>query len=220
LQFEWAPPARCAKLRSVTADLERSAVPALAEPSLDQLFLGARTHNAWTADPIAPELLRRLYDVLKWAPTSGNCSPGRFVFVQSADAKARLSPHLSRGNRAKTMAAPVCVIVAYDLAFAEQLPFLFPNDPTAAHWFADPEVTRVTALRNSSLQGAYLILAARALGLDCGPMSGFDNAGLDETFFAGTSWRSNFLVNLGHGGPEGVFPRNPRLDFDLACRIL
>lgn len=192
----------------------------LADRTLDQLFRQARTHNVWSDEPISEATLHALYELLKWGPTSGNCGPGRFLFLCSAEAKEKLSPHLSRGNRAKTMAAPVCVIVAYDLNFAEKLPYLFPHDPKAKDWFADPQVRFETALRNSSLQGAYLIMAARALGLDCGPMSGFDNAGVDEAFFAGTSWRSNFLVALGRGKPEGVYPRNPRLAFEEACQIL
>jgi nitroreductase len=195
-------------------------VPDLADPALDQLFRQARTQNAWADTPVSEATLHRLYDLLKWAPTSANCSPGRFVFVQSEQAKEKLAPHLSSSNRAKAMAAPVCVIVAYDLDFAEQLPKLFPHDLTAKHWFSDPAVRLETAFRNSSLQGAYLIMAARSLGLDCGPMSGFDKAGVDEAFFSGTSWRSNFLVALGQGRPEGVYPRNPRLDFDEACQIL
>lgn len=186
---------------------------------LDKLFTSARTHNAWRAEPLPADTIRRLYDALRWGPTSANCSAGRFVFVQSAEGKARLSPHLSRANRAKTLAAPLCVIVAYDLKFAEKMPKLFPHDPTAPAWFADPAVAQETAFRNSSLQGAYLIMAARALGLDCGPMSGFDRTGLDTEFFAGTSWKSNFLVNIGHGDPQALFPRNPRLDFDEACVV-
>ena len=195
-------------------------MPDLADPALDQLFRQARTQNAWADTPVSEATLHRLYDLLKWAPTSANCSPGRFVFVQSEQAKEKLAPHLSSSNRAKAMAAPVCVIVAYDLDFAEQLPKLFPHDLTAKHWFSDPAVRLETAFRNSSLQGAYLIMAARSRGLDCGPMSGFDKAGVDEAFFSGTSWRSNFLVALGQGRPEGVYPRNPRLDFDEACQIL
>ena len=195
-------------------------MPDLADPALDQLFRQARTQNAWADTPVSEATLHRLYDLLKWAPTSANCSPGRFVFVQSEQAKEKLAPHLSSSNRAKAMAAPVCVIVAYDLDFAEQLPKLFPHDLSARHWFSDPAVQLETAFRNSSLQGAYLIMAARSLGLDCGPMSGFDKAGVDEAFFGGTSWRSNFLVALGQGRPEGVYPRNPRLDFDEACQIL
>ncbi|MDO8412038.1 MAG: malonic semialdehyde reductase [Phenylobacterium sp.] len=195
-------------------------MPDLADPALDQLFRQARTQNAWADTPVPEATIHRLYDLLKWAPTSANCSPGRFVFVQSAQAKEKLAPHLSSSNRGKAMAAPVCVIVAYDLGFAENLPKLFPHDLSAKHWFSDPAVQLETAFRNSSLQGAYLIMAARSLGLDCGPMSGFDKAGVDEAFLGGTSWKSNFLVALGQGRPEGVYPRNPRLDFDEACQIL
>jgi len=186
---------------------------------LDKLFTAARTHNAWRTEPLPADTIRRLYDALKWGPTSANCSAGRFVFVQSAEGKARLSPHLSRANRAKTLAAPLCVIVAYDLKFAEKMPKLFPHDPTAPAWFADPAVAQETAFRNSSLQGAYLIMAARALGLDCGPMSGFDRTGVDTAFFSGTAWKSNFLVNIGRGEPEALHPRNPRLDFEEACVV-
>ena len=186
---------------------------------LDKLFTAARTHNAWRTEPLPADTIRRLYDALKWGPTSANCSAGRFVFVQSAEGKARLAPHLSRANRAKTLAAPLCVIVAYDLKFAEKMPKLFPHDPTAPAWFADPAVAQETAFRNSSLQGAYLIMAARALGLDCGPMSGFDRTGVDTAFFSGTAWKSNFLVNIGRGEPEALHPRNPRLDFEEACVV-
>jgi len=191
------------------------------EPSaLDQLFRTARTRNAWRDDPVPETLIRELYELLKWAPTATNVAPGRFVFLTSEAAKARLSPHLSRGNRAKTMAAPVVVIVAYDMAFAEKIPQLFPHQPGAASWFADPAVAEQTAFRNGSLQGAYLIMAARALGLDCGPMSGFDRAGVDDEFFAGTSRRSNFLCNIGYGSDENLFERLPRLSFEEACQIL
>ena len=195
-------------------------MPDLADPALDQLFRQARTQNAWADTPVSEATLHRLYDLLKWAPTSANCSPGRFVFVQSEQAKEKLAPHLSSSNRAKAMAAPVCVIVAYDLDFAEQLPKLFPHDLTAKHWFSDPAVQLETAFRNSSLQGAYLIMAARSLGLDCGPMSGFDKAKVDEAFFAGTTCVSNFLVNLGQGDPAGLFDRLPRFAFDEVCRVV
>lgn len=187
------------------------------DPALDRLFLQARTHNGWTDEALPENLPEMLYELVKWGPTSANVSPARFVFIATPEGKARLSPHLSSGNRAKTMAAPLCVIVAYDLDFAEKLPTLFPHAPTARYWFNDPVVREATALRNSSLQGAYLIMAARALGLDCGPMSGFNNAGVDEAFFAGTALRSNFLCNIGHGDPAGLFPRNPRLSFEEAC---
>jgi nitroreductase len=191
------------------------------EPAaLDQLFRTARTRNAWRADPVPEALIRELYELLKWAPTSANVSPGRFVFLTSAAAKERLAPFLSSANRAKTLAAPVVAIVAYDLGFAEKIPQLFPHAPGAAAWFADPAVAEETAFRNGSLQGAYLMMAARALGLDCGPMSGFDRAGVDAAFFAGTAWRSNFLCNLGYGSDENLFERLPRLAFEEACQIL
>jgi 3-hydroxypropanoate dehydrogenase len=192
----------------------------LADAPLDQLFRTARTRNGWSPKTIPEALLREIYDIAKWGPTSANASPGRFVFVVSEAAKARLAPHLSNGNRVKTMAAPVTVIVGYDLAFAEHLLQLFPHDPTAGSWFADPELAQITAFRNGTLQGAYLMLAARALGLDCGPMSGFDNAGVDAEFFAGSKLKSNFLCNIGHGTDENLFARSPRLPFEAACSIL
>ena len=186
---------------------------------LAQLFTEARTHNAWQDRPVSDELLQQLYDLLKWAPTAANAAPARFIFVKSAEAKARLKPCLSEGNLEKTLSAPVTVIVAHDMAFYEQLPVLFPQTD-AKSWFAgNEEVINSTVQRNGSLQGAYLIMAARALGLDCGPMSGFDQGKLDEAFFAGSQWRSNFLINLGYGDTTRLHPRNPRLDFSQACRI-
>lgn len=192
---------------------------ALSDASLDQLFLQARTHNALSGD-VDDATLHRLYDILKFAPTAANATPARFVFVKSQQAKARLEPALDEGNRAKTMAAPVTVIVAYDLDFHEKLPVLFPHTNAKA-WFEGPRESKrfIPALRNGSLQGAYLILAARALGLDAGPMSGFNNGKVDAAFFAGTQIKSNFLVNLGHGDPAQIFPRSPRLSFAEACRI-
>ena len=192
----------------------------LTDASLDQLFRTARTRNGWSPEAIPEALLREVYDIAKWGPTSANASPARFVFAVSEAAKARLAPYLSNGNRIKTMAAPVTVIIGYDLAFAAHLPQLFPHDPTAGSWFADPELAYSTAFRNGTLQGAYLMLAARALGLDCGPMSGFDNAGVDAEFFAGTTVKSNFLCNIGHGTDENLFARSPRLSFEAACSIL
>lgn len=184
-----------------------------------QLFTEARTHNAWQDRSVSDELLHQLYDLLKWAPTSANAAPARFIFVKSAEAKAKLLPSLSEGNIEKTMSAPVTVIVAHDLEFYEQLPALFPQ-ADAKSWFAGNEAAITsTVQRNGSLQGAYLIMAARALGLDCGPMSGFDQAKVDEAFFAGSQWRSNFLINLGYGDTAQLYPRNPRLDFAQACRI-
>lgn len=192
---------------------------AVQDAVLDQLFRSARTHNAWADKPVSEETLRSLYDLLKWGPTSANASPARFVFVTTPEGKERLKPALSGGNLAKTMSAPVTAIVAYDLDFAEKLPVLFPHDQSAKTWFAAPEVEQATAFRNGTLQGAYLILAARALGLDTGPMSGFDNAKVDAEFFAGTRIKSNFLVNIGHGDPAGLFGRSPRLPFEEAVTI-
>jgi len=184
------------------------------------LFNEARTHNGWTDQPVSDDTLRELFDLLKMAPTSANCSPARFVFLRSTESRQRLAPALLPGNLEKTLAAPVTVIVACDLAFHEQLPRLFPH-ADARSWFAGNEdLIRETAFRNGTLQGAYMMLAARAVGLDCGPMSGFDKAKVDETFFADTPWRSNFLCNLGHGDPSKLFPRSPRFQFEDACRVL
>ena len=184
------------------------------------LFNDARTHNGWTAQPVSDDTLREMFDLLKMAPTSANCSPARFLFLRSPEARQRLGAALLPGNLEKTLAAPVTAIIAYDLAFHEQLPRLFPH-ADARSWFAgNEELIRDTAFRNGTLQGAYMMLAARAVGLDCGPMSGFDNAKVDEAFFAGTPWRSNFLCNLGHGDPSKLFPRSPRFQFEDACRIL
>jgi 3-hydroxypropanoate dehydrogenase len=192
-------------------------MPALDVRSLEQLFLNARTFNAWRPDPVSDETLRRLAELTRMGPTAVNGCPARFVFLRTAEGKARLEPFLSSGNKAKTMAAPVVAIVGMDLDFPKTLPRLFPHVDAKA-WFADnPTLTRETAFRNSSLQGGYLIMAARALGLDCGPMSGFDAAGVDAEFFAGTAVRSNFICALGHGDPAGLFPRNPRLEVDEFC---
>ena len=194
--------------------------PALDANALDRLFRTARTHNELGGE-VSDETLRELYGLMKWGPTTANTCPARLVFVRSAEAKARLGPALDEGNHAKTMAAPVTVIVGYDLAFYEKLPYLFPHADAKAWFDSKPEAELVvTALRNSSLQGAYLILAARALGLDCGQMSGFDHAKVDEAFFSGTRIHSNFLVNLGHGDPSKLFARSPRLPFDEAAQIL
>lgn len=195
-------------------------MPTLDDTALDQLFRNARTHNGWLPKPVTDDELRALYELMKWAPTSANCSPARIVFVRTREGKERLRPALSPGNLEKTMAAPVTAIIGYDLEFYEKLPRLFPHTD-ARSWFAGkPAVIETTAFRNGSLQGAYFILAARAVGLDCGPMSGFDNAKVDAEFFAGTSIKSNFLCNLGHGDPARLFARNPRLAFDEACRIV
>jgi 3-hydroxypropanoate dehydrogenase len=191
----------------------------LDDKALDQLFREARTHNAWQDRPVPDAKLEEIYNLLKFAPTSANSSPARFAFVRTAEGKAKLKQALSPGNVEKTMSAPVTVIVAHDVEFYEKLPFLFPH-ADARSWFAgNPAFAEQSAFRNGSLQGAYLILAARAAGLDAGPMSGFDNSKVDELFFAGTTWRSNFLVNLGYGDAAGLFPRSPRLSFDEACRV-
>ncbi len=187
--------------------------------ALDQLFRQARTYNAFSGE-VGDDVLHQLYDLLKFGPTTANSCPARFVFARSREAKEKLGPALDEGNYAKTMAAPVTVIVAYDMAFYEKLPVLFPHT-NAKSWFDSKpqDELRTIALRNGSLQGAYLLLAARSLGLDCGPMSGFDNAKVDAAFFAGTTLKSNFLVNLGHGDRASIFARSPRLGFDEACRI-
>jgi len=191
----------------------------LSDAALDQLFRTARTQNAFLDKPVEDSQLRALYDLMKWGPTAANSTPARIVFVKSAEAKAKLGPALSEGNHAKTLAAPVTAIIGYDMDFHEKLPFLFPHTD-AKSWFEGPRENRhEAAFRNGSLQGAYLILAARSIGLDAGPMSGFDNAKVDAAFFAGTAIKSNFLVNLGYGDPSGVFPRLPRLSFDEAARI-
>lgn len=193
----------------------------LDQAALNQLFFDARTHNAWQDRPVLDETLHRLYNTFRMGPTSANSCPARVVFVKSREAKEKLAPLLMEGNRAKTLAAPVTAIIGYDLHFYDKLGKLFPNAPDAPSWFNGSEQTAFTnAFRNGSLQGGYFILAARALGLDCGPMSGFDNAKVDELFFAGSHVKSNFLCNLGYGDPKGVYPRNPRLDFGEACSIV
>lgn len=207
----------------------------LPDEALNQILREARTHSAWLNKPVSDEVLRQLYDLMKWGPTSANGSPARFLFLRTPEAKERLRPALAPGNVEKTMAAPVTVITAYDLLFFEKLPRLFPHSPGMRDLFAhNPQLVEETARRNSSLQGAYLIIAARALGLDCGPMSGFDNAKVDEEFFGAGKERegfeqeffpaghvkSNFLCNLGYGDESKLFPRGPRLAFNEACTIL
>jgi 3-hydroxypropanoate dehydrogenase len=193
---------------------------ALPKSALDQLFRKARTHNAWAGQPVSDDQLRELVDTMKMAPTSANCSPARLVFVKSAEAKARLKPCLSAGNLEKTMAAPVTAIIAHDLKFYDHLPRLFPH-ANAKDWFTSSAAhANTTAFRNGTLQGAYLILACRALGLDCGGMSGFDNAGVDAAFFTGTTYKSNFLLNIGYGDPKGLFARSPRFDFEDIAKII
>ncbi|MBU6497573.1 MAG: malonic semialdehyde reductase [Rhodospirillales bacterium] len=191
----------------------------LDDAALDTLFRTARTHNKWTDQPVTDDELRAVFDLMKMGPTSANASPARFVFVRTKDAKDRLKPALSAGNTEKTMAAPVTVIVAHDPYFYDHLPRLFPH-ADAKSWFSgNPALAEETALRNAVLQGGYFILAARALGLDCGPMSGFDKSKVDDAFLFGRGWKSNFLINLGHGDPDGLFERSPRFDFDEVCIV-
>jgi 3-hydroxypropanoate dehydrogenase len=191
--------------------------PRLNADALDRLFLKARTRNAWLPKPISDELVRELYDLAKWGPTAANTTPARFVFVRSAAAKERLKPHLMGANVDKTMAAPCCVIVAYDSRFYDLMGKLFPSRDMRTTFVGNAPLIEETAKRNSTLQGACMMLAARSLGLDCGPMSGFNPATLDTEFFPDGRWKSNFLFNIGYGTDENLFPRNPRLDFDEAC---
>ena len=193
----------------------------VSKEATDQIFTNARTHSAWHNQPVTIDTLHRIYDLFKWAPTSANSSPARIVFVTSPEEKAKLLTCVDAGNVQKTREAPVCAIIAYDLEFYEKLPQLFPHAPDARSWFASNQtLIETTAFRNSSLQGAYLMLAARSLGLDCGPMSGFNPAKVDAAFFAGTRWKSNFLCNLGYGDASKLFPRSPRLSFEEACKIV
>jgi nitroreductase len=192
----------------------------LPQQYLEQIFLNARTHTVWTNKPVSDDTIHAIYDLMKFGPTSANSSPARIVFIKSQTDKERLISCAAAGNVDKIRTAPVTAIVAEDLEFYEKLPELYPP-ADARSWFAGNQpLIEATAFRNSSLQGAYLIIAARALGLDCGPMSGFDNAKVDETFFKGTTWKSNFLCNMGYGDPDKLYPRLPRLSFDEACRIL
>ena len=185
----------------------------------EQLFDHARTQNGFTAEPVPEATLHRLYDMLKWGPTSANCSPARIIFVTSPEAKEKLLACVSPGNLEKTRAAPVTAIIGMDLAFYDKLPYLFPHADARSWFVGKKEFADTTAFRNSSIQGAYLIVAARALGLDCGPMSGFDNGKVDAAFWAGTEVKTNFICNLGRGDPSKVFARSPRLSFEEACRI-
>jgi 3-hydroxypropanoate dehydrogenase len=192
----------------------------LDDKSLDVIFRNARSNNGWKSNPVDDALLKEVYELCKWGPTSSNCCPMRIVFVKSQEAKERLKPTLDKGNVDKSMSAPVVAILGYDMEFYEQLPKLFPHNKAARSWFAGNEpLIAATAFRNGSLQGAYFIIAARSLGLDCGPMSGFNNAMVDEAFFKGTKVKSNFICALGHGDPAKLFPRGPRLAFAEACKI-
>ena len=188
--------------------------------ALDLLFRTARSHSAWQPREVPDALLREVFELARLGPTSANCSPARYVFVRTSEAKERLRPALSRGNVEKTMTAPVTVLVGYDTRFHEAMPFLFPHDPGAASWFnGSEEFAHETALRNASLQGAYLIMAARALGLDTGPLSGFDAAKVEAEFFPDKRTKCNFICNLGYGDASRVFPRLPRFSFEQACRL-
>jgi len=193
---------------------------AIAKESIQQLFTEARTHHGWLDKPVGDDLLHAIYEMAKWGPTSANCTPARLVFVKSQEAKAKLIPTLMGSNVAQVKAAPVTVIVAFDEKFYDHLPVLFPFMDLKPMYASDKALSEVTAMRNGSLQGAYFILAARALGLDAGPMSGFDNAKLDEAFFKGTSWKSNFICNIGYGDATKLYPRGPRLSFDEVCKIV
>ena len=190
---------------------------------MDVIFRNARSQNGWQAKPVSDEQLRQLYELMKWAPTTMNTQPARILFLRSREAKERLKPALNPGNVDKTMAAPVTAVIAYDAQFYEQLPRQFPNNPNARAIFAGDDKkahAETSAFRNGSMQGGYFLLAARSIGLDCGPMSGFNNAKVDAEFFSGTSVKSNFLCNLGYGDAAKVMPRNPRLAFDEACKLL
>jgi 3-hydroxypropanoate dehydrogenase len=193
---------------------------AVSDAALDTLFREAHTTRKWLDRKVSPAVLMAIYDLMRWGPTATNITPARIVFVMSPEAKARLKPHLDAGNVRQSMEAPVTAILGYDLDFARYLPRLYRDNPKARSWFTDTKANEVLALRNGSLQGGYFILAARALGLDCGPMGGFNHAGIDAEFFAGTEIKSNFLCNLGYGAPDGFRPRNERLAFDEACQII
>ncbi|RZI47123.1 malonic semialdehyde reductase [Candidatus Finniella inopinata] len=190
------------------------------QPFVAKIFTDARTHYNWQDKPVSPQLLKDVYDLAKFGPTSANCCPLRVLFVESASAKEKLALTLAPANVDKTMAAPVTAIFAYDNEFYNELPMLFPHADAKSWFTGNAAFAEDTALRNSALQAAYFMIAARALGLDCGPMSGFDRQKTDEVFFAGTTWRSNFLCNLGYGQPDKLYPRLPRFDFDAVCKVV
>lgn len=193
----------------------------ISDAALDQLFRSARSQNGWLPTPVTDTQLQAIYDLVKMGPTSANQQPMRIKFLRTPEAKEKLKPFLSEGNRDKTMAAPVVAIIGYDLEFYQHMPRLFPHNQTAKSWFeGKPEVIQTNAMRNGSLQGGYFILAARAVGLDCGPMTGFDFAGVDGAFWAGTAVKTNFICSLGHGDPAKVFARSPRFEFAEVCEIL
>jgi len=193
---------------------------ALNDTALAQLFTEARTRNDFSDRPVSEDLIRKLYDLTKFGPTAANTTPARFLFITSPEAKARLSPHMSEGNREKTLSAPVNVIICHDIEFHEQMPILFPHNPDAKNWFGDLEGRKTSSGLNGSLQAGYFMIAARALGLDVGPMIGFDAAGVKAEFLADTTWEPSFVINLGYGTDEKMFPRFPRLDFDTAAKIV
>ena len=195
-------------------------LPPLSDASLDQIFREARTQNKWLDRPVPDSTLEAIWDLTKWGPTSANCSPMRLVFVRTGEAKAKLKQALSAGNVEKTMTAPVTAIVAHDPHFYDKLPFLFPHADAKAWFTSSPALADVTAFRNSTLQGAYLMIAARSLGLDVGSMSGFNNAMVDDLFFADTGFKSNWLINIGYGDPEGLFARSPRFTFEEVAKIV
>lgn len=193
----------------------------LSDSALDLIFREARSFNSWADKPITDVQIQAIYDLMKWGPTSANCSPARFVWAKSPQAKDKLAACVSAGNTDKVLTASATVIIAHDLEFYDRIPELFPHNPGAKDWFSGSEdVALATAFRNATLQGAYLMIAARALGLDCGPMSGFDNAAVDDAFFKGTSMRSNFICAIGYGTQENLFGRSPRLSFEDANTVL
>jgi 3-hydroxypropanoate dehydrogenase len=208
-----------AHARQAATELKQR-ISSLDSDSLDLIFRDARTHNGWLDKPVSDEQLHQLYDIMKWGPTSANGSPARIIFVRSDAAKKRLEPALSEGNHDKTMAAPVVAIIGYDVEFWVHFPKLFPHKDMRGPFKDNPKAAETAAFRNGTLQGAYFIIAARALGLDCGPMSGFNSAKVDEEFFAGTAVKSNFLCNLGYGDVSKILQRSPRFDFDEVCKII
>jgi 3-hydroxypropanoate dehydrogenase len=207
-------------MSDVPSAVAASSRTAVSKHCIDQIFREARTHNVWLPQLVSPDLLRQAYELSAFGPTSANSMPGRYVFLTTREAKERLRPALSAGNLEKTMAAPVTVIIAWDTEFHEKLPKLFPHRDMRSLFLGKPGLIEATAFRNGSLEGAYFILAARAVGLDCGPMSGFDNAKVDAEFFPDGKWKSNFLCNLGYGDATKLFPRSPRLAFEEACLLL
>jgi 3-hydroxypropanoate dehydrogenase len=206
--------------RSIEPDHDQEKTMTLDDAALDALFREARSQNKWRDEPVSDDTIRALYDVLKFGPTSANWSPARFLFLRTPESKQRLAPALSSGNMEKTMSAPVTVVVAYDPKFYDYLPRLFPHTDAKPWFTSNPELAQETAFRNGTLQGAYFLMAARALGFGVGPMSGFDNAKVDAEFLSDRGWKSNFLVNIGHGDQNEEKPRGPRFWFDETCLIL